>query len=224
MREAIIINEKMLFDKMSNELYTAAICDALDELGFRNQALKFEMSPLNKDWVVVGRAKTIHAVDVSQIRGNPYVKEIQAVDSIVENEVVVVCTNDSQNSGIWGELLSTAAKTRGARGAIVDGLIRDTKKIVALDFPVFCKGRNPLDSQGRTYVIDYDCAITVGGVIVYPQDVIFADQDGIVIIPQGVLDEAVEGAFRKVNRENHSREELVASGLLMDVYEKYGIL
>ncbi|UVI28311.1 RraA family protein [Paenibacillus spongiae] len=218
------MNEKELFDRMTNELYTAVICDALDEVGYRNQSLKSGIVPLDHNWVVTGRAKTIHAVDVSEVHGNPYDKEIKAVDSIKENEVVVVCTNDSEKSGIWGELLSTAAKVRGGRGAIVDGLIRDSKKIIDMNFPVFTKGMNPLDSQGRTYVIDYDVAVTCGGVTIYPNDVIFADRDGIAVIPHAVLNEVLDKAFRKVNRENSTRDELLAGKYLQDVYDKYGVL
>ena len=55
--------------------------------------------------------------------------EIEAVDSILAGEVLVVSTQESKRNAPWGELLSTAARARQARGAIVDGLVRDVKKI-----------------------------------------------------------------------------------------------
>jgi len=113
--------------------------------------------PLDGSFVCAGRAKTILAVDVYQLSGDPYKMEIESVDSVRPDEVIVACTNNSIRTGFWGELLSTAAQTRGARGVIVDGLVRDVKKIVALGFPVFAAGIKPVDSKGRSIVLNYDC-------------------------------------------------------------------
>ncbi|MBW7456845.1 RraA family protein [Paenibacillus sepulcri] len=218
------MNDQEMFRRMRESLYTGVICDTLDDLGYRNQAMRETIRPLNQEWVVVGRAKTILAVDVYHVSGNPYEKEIAAVDSILPDEVVIACTNRSTQNGLWGELLSTASKVRGATGAIIDGLIRDSKMIVELDFPVYCTGTKPVDSRGRGLVIDYDCPVDCGGVIVHPNDVVFADRDGVVIIPKDIALEVVTGALDKATRENHTREELLAGKYLRDVYEKYGVL
>lgn len=217
-------SDDQLFERMEKKLYTGVICDTLDELGYRNQAMNERLRPLVNEYVIVGRAKTILAVDVYYENDNPYEMEIKSLDSIKPGEVAVVCTNQSKNNGIWGELLSTAAKMRGGRGAIVDGLIRDTKKIVELGFPVFCAGFKPVDSRGRGLVVDYDCPVEVGGILVKPGDVIFADRDGIAVIPSQVLHETVQKAVDKVERENNTRRELLEGKLLKDVYEKYGVL
>src|SRR3954453_3824326 len=121
------LTDTEIFDLMSKKLYTGVICDTLDQLGYRNQAMNENIRPLSNDYVFAGRAKTIHAVDVFHITDDCYEKEIDAVDSIRPGEIVVAGTNESRNNGLWGELLSTAAKMRGANGAIIDGLIRDTK-------------------------------------------------------------------------------------------------
>lgn len=218
-------NDKTLFDRMQRELYTAVICDSLDELGFRNQAMNERIRPLEEgNACMAGRAKTILSVDVYHIQENPYEKEIASIDSILPDEVVVAATNQSVRNGMWGELLSTASKMRGARGAIIDGLVRDTGKIVELGFPLHCAGYKPVDSRGRGLVIDYDCPVEAGGVLVHPGDVVFADRDGVVVIPQAVLEETIALASRKVNGENHTRRELLEGKLLRDVYEKYGVL
>ncbi len=218
------LQDKELFDLMEQKLYTGVICDTLDELGFRNQAMNENLRPLQNEMIVVGRAKTILAVDVYHIHEHPYDTEIKALDSLKPDEVAVVSTNSSHNNGIWGELLSTAAKMRGSRGAIVDGLIRDTKKIVDIGYPLFCTGFKPVDSRGRGLVIDYDCPVEAGGVLVHPGDVIFADRDGVAVIPAQLLYQTVEKAIEKVERENHTREELLQGKLLRDVFEKYGVL
>jgi regulator of RNase E activity RraA len=113
---------------------------------------------------------------------------------------------------------------RGGRGAIVDGLIRDTAKILELGFPVFATGTKPVDSQGRGIVIDYDIPVLCGGVMVHPGDVIFGDRDGIVVIPGAIIDEVFQLAMDKVTRENHTRDELLEGYTLRQVYDKYGVL
>lgn len=217
--------EAALFDRMQRELYTAVVCDSLDELGYRNQAMNERIRPLELERAsMVGRAKTILSVDVYHVTENPYEKEIASIDSVRPGEIVVAATNQSVRNGMWGELLSTASKMRGARGAIIDGLVRDTAKIVALGFPLHCAGYKPVDSRGRGLVIDYDVPVEAGGVLVHPGDVIFADRDGVVVIPQQALAETIERATAKANGENHTRRELFEGKLLREVYEKYGVL
>jgi regulator of RNase E activity RraA len=218
-------NDNELFETMQKQLYAAVICDSLDELGYRNQAMNERIRPLEVgSQILVGRAKTILAADVYHIVENPYEKEIEALDSVKPGEVVIAATNQSTRNGMWGELLSTSSKMRGARGAIVDGLIRDTNKIIELGFPVYCTGFKPVDSKGRGLVIDYDCPVEAGGVVVYPGDIIFADRDGVAVIPKAVVEQVVEMAIAKVTGENNSRRELFEGKLLRDVYEKYGVL
>ncbi|RJE89783.1 RraA family protein [Paenibacillus sp. 1011MAR3C5] len=218
------MNDQQLFEQMESLLYAAVISDTLDELGYRNQVMRENINPIVNDWVVAGRAKTILSVDVHYVPEDPYAKEIEAVDSVKPNEVVIGCTNESKQNGLWGELLSTASKMRGARGAIVDGLIRDTKKIEELGFPVFATGTKPVDSQGRGLVIDYDIPVLCGGVMVHPGDVIFGDRDGVVVIPQALVDDVFKRAMDKVTRENHTRDELLQGRTLREVYDKYGVL
>ena len=84
-----------------------------------------------------GWARTISCTDIHYIPDDPYGMEIEAIDSLFPGEVAVVGTHKSMRNAPWGELLSTAARARGARGAIIDGLIRDVLKIEELGFPVF---------------------------------------------------------------------------------------
>jgi regulator of RNase E activity RraA len=213
-----------LFQAIEQQLYTAVICDALDDLGYRHQAMHQRIRPLFPNLSFAGWVRTISCVDVSHIPEEPYAKEIEAVDSILPGEVVVVSTSYSGQNAPWGELLSTAARARGARGAIVDGLVRDVKKIDHLGFPVFAAGIKPVDSRGRGLVIDYNVPVECGGVIANPGDLAFADYDGAVIIPGPVVSEVVRMATDKVSRENKSRQELIGGAFLRDVYKKYGVL
>jgi regulator of RNase E activity RraA len=211
---------------MEQNLYTAVVSDSLDELGYRDQVMRANLRPIFRTVPFAGWARTITCVDVYHIDANPYEIEIESVDSIVAGEVVVVSTGSepSSRNAPWGELLSTAAKARGARGAIIDGLVRDVGKIEQLAFPVFAVGIKPVDSRGRGVVNAYNVPALCGGVLVNPGDLVFADHDGVVVIPPEVLPDAIRLAEEKTARENDSRPELMRGAYLRDVYRKYGVL
>lgn len=212
------------FFTMREKLYAAVIADVLDELGFRRQAMDHSLRPLGPGMVVVGRALTVLATDVYEVPENPYEKELQAVDRLSEGDVLVATTNGSTSSGFWGELLTTAAKSKGARGAVIDGLTRDSAQILKMGFPVFVRGYNPLDSKGRTDVISFGSTIECGGVRVRTGDVVFGDNDGVVIVPEEVAGETLRKADEKVSGENEVRHALEQGVGVVEAYNKYGIL
>jgi regulator of RNase E activity RraA len=213
-----------LFAQIESTLYTAVLSDALDELGIRDQAMRETIRPLAPDYVFAGRARTIQCADVFEISAEPYKLEIEAVDSILPGEVAVVGTSGSTRNAPWGELLSTAARARGARGAIVDGLVRDVRKILTIGFPVYARGIKPVDSRGRGEVVSYNVPVECGGVIVNPDDLIVADYDGVVVVPAAAVGDAVALAADKVRRENDSRTDLEQGAYLRDVFARYGVL
>ncbi len=216
--------ELELFDRMQSTLYTAVVADSLDELGYHDQALRENIRPLSPECCFAGWARTMSCVDMYHVPEDPYAVEIEALDSMLPGEVMTISTAESKRNAPWGELLSTAAKARGARGVVVDGLVRDVTKIIALGFPVFAAGIKPVDSKGRGMVVDYNRPIICGGVRVSPMDLIFADYDGVIVIPAEVVPDIIALAEEKVARENHTREELMRGAYLRDVYAKYGVL
>jgi 4-hydroxy-4-methyl-2-oxoglutarate aldolase len=223
-RAAATAEDMELFRHVEENLYTAVVSDSLDELGYRNQALREYIRPLSPGDCFAGWARTISYVDVFHVPPDPYGMEIEAVDSILPGEVVMVSTAGSLQNSPWGELLSTAARARGARGAVIDGLVRDVRKIQELGFPVFARGIKPVDSKGRGIVIDYNVPADCGGVLVSPGDLVFADYDGVIVVPREVLPDAIRMATEKATRENSSRADLMRGAYLRDVYAKFGVL
>lgn len=209
---------------VEQNLYTAVVSDSLDQLGVRHQAMREHLRPAHRNCKFAGWARTIACSDVYHLMPEPYAMEIEAIDSLLPGEVAVIGTQKSSRNAPWGELLSTAAKARGARGAVIDGLIRDVMKIEELGFPVFAAGIKPVDSMGRGVVTAYNIPVECGEVIVNPGDLIFADYDGVIAIPGNIVQKVVELAADKVKREDGSRAELMAGGYLRDVFRKFGVL
>ena len=213
-----------LFAHIETTLYTAVVSDALDDLGLRDQAMAEHLRPVGEAVTFVGWARTVACEDTYELDEDPYGLEITAIDSILPGEVVVVSTGGSRRNAPWGELLSTAAIARGARGAVIDGLVRDLRRIQQLGFPLFAAGCKPVDSKGRGRVVAFNEPVRCGGVAVNPGDLVFGDLDGIVVVPAAMVEAVVRTATEKVSRENHSRDELRRGAFLRTVYDKYGVL
>ena len=221
---ATFSSDEERFNLMRDRLYTAVVSDVLDSLGFRNQAMRHDIRPLHPDFVVVGRARTAFWMREYRVRENPYDNEIELIDSLRPGDVTVHSTDFSGQIAPWGELLSTASKMRGSTGAVVDAFTRDVKQIIEMGFPVFTRGIKPLDSRGRGYIQAYDVPIPCGDMTVRPNEIVFGDYDGVMVIPEEVEDEVLSQALEKVSGENNTRRELLEGKLLADVYERYGVL
>jgi 4-hydroxy-4-methyl-2-oxoglutarate aldolase len=213
-----------LLELLRSKLYTSVVSDVLDRQGLFDQAMAARIRPIEPGMRLVGKAHTVLSADVYQRPENPYIKEIGAVDALKPGDVMVAATNGSERTCLWGELLSTAARARGATGCLIDGHTRDVKRILEMGFPVFCTGFRPVDSSSRSTVIDYGCPVRCGDILVHPGDIVFADIDGVVVIPQGHLEPTVRMALEKVEGENASREMLEQGFLLREVYDRYGVL
>ena len=166
---------------------SAVLCDALDALGFRCQALSYRTRPLFRAARLVGRARTLASYRVDQIPEKPYEKELEALDTLLPDDVIVLATNGDLSAAVWGELLSVAAAAKGAKGAVLDGLTRDAARIGEMQFPVFAQGVSSYDSCGRSEVTAYDIPVECDGVLVNPGDIVFGDFDGVVVIPNNIL-------------------------------------
>jgi len=209
---------------MRSELYSAVVCDALDGLGYRRQSPRLPLTPLTSGRMLVGRCKTTLWVDMAHSDPRPYELELQAVDGCRPDDVLIAAAGGSMRSGIWGELLTTAARNTGCVGAIVDGGIRDVAKIRAMDFPVFARGVSIYDSLHRQRVVDVDVTVELDGVMFSSGDLVFADEDGVVVVPQAVEHEAIRRAWEKVHAENQVRDSIRNGLKAQEAFAKYGVL
>ncbi|MGE5613215.1 MAG: RraA family protein [Bacillota bacterium] len=217
--------KKHNYNDIKDKLYTPCIVDILDDMGYRNQGMDYTIRPLvvnnNK---IMGKAFTMLACEVYEIPAEPYKNELAALDLLEKGDIMVATTQGSMGSAFFGELMATRCMVRNAVGAVIDGCTRDTAFIERMGFPLFCKGVNPLDSKGRMDVIAYNVPIVCGGVLVKPGDVIYADRDGIAVIPEAIVDEVIDRALQKISMEDVVRKELKSGMSATDVYAKYGVL
>lgn len=216
--------DSITLEMMRSELYTAVVCDALDGLGYRQQSPRLALPPLTVEGLLVGYCKTTLWADMTSPDPKPYELELKAVDECRPDDVLIAAASGSMQSGIWGELLSTAASNSGCVGAIVDGAVRDLDKMASMNFPVFARGACMYDSLDRQRVVEIDLPVEIDGVEFAPGDLVLADRDGVVVVPAAVQSEAIRAAWEKVHAENITRDAIRDGMKATAAYQKYGVL
>jgi regulator of RNase E activity RraA len=205
-------------------LGSAVVCDALDAEGFPHQSPRVALRPLTVEGVLVGRCRTMLWADMAHPDPRPYDLELTVVDACRQGDVLIAAAGGSARSGIWGELLSTAARNSGAIGAVVDGAVRDVRQMRAMGFPVFARHTSPYDSKDRQRVIDFDVPVEIDGVRFKPGDLVVADDDGVVVIPTEVEAVVLRRAWVKVHEEDRVRDAIRAGMNATAAYDRFGVL
>ena len=205
-------------------IYTALAADIMDGLGYREQALEHTVRPARPDSCFAGPAVTLDAYELNEPHPDPYGKIFEAYDVVNRGDVIVVATNGEVRSGLWGELLSTAAAARGVNAVVTDGLVRDIRLMNDMGFHCFSRGYSPLDSAGRIVPREVNVPVTCAGVKIEPGDFILADFEGVVVIPAAIQEEVRTKALEKLAGENTVRDELASGRSPRAVFDEYGIL
>jgi 4-hydroxy-4-methyl-2-oxoglutarate aldolase len=212
------------YDLVESKLYTSVLADVMDGLGHMNQTLPHDIRPIYDGARVVGRAATMRTVDVDAVPEEPHKLLLELLDTLEPGEVVVCTTGGSMHAAVWGELLSTHARSRGARGAVIEGPTRDSWGIIDMRFPVFASGLTPADSKGRIEVTEIRVPVEVRGVAIRDGDLVVGDQDGCVVVPQEIEAEVVEHAIAKVDAEDTVRDLLREGASIRRVFKEHGVL
>jgi regulator of RNase E activity RraA len=211
-------------DMMRQSLSSAVVCDAHDGVGLRHQSPRAPLRSLTGSTVLIGRCKTTLWAEMAHVDPEPYALELRAVDSCRPDDVFIAAAGGSMRSGIWGELLSTAARRGGCVGAIVDGAARDIARMTRMEFPVWARGACAYDSKDRGRVVDVDVPVEIDGVRFCPGDLVVADLDGVVVVPQEAEREVIRRAWEKVHAEDATRKAIAEGMSATAVYKKYGVL
>ena len=225
-------NDDALFATLRDKLFTAVVGDVLDHAGYRRQFLPQAISPLQADMRVIGRAMPVLEADafddISATSRGPLGKQpfgllMEALDDLQPGEVYIA-TGGSFNYALWGELMATRATHLGAAGAVLNGFVRDAAGIEALRFPTFSRGLYAQDQGPRGKVVDFRTPVEIEGVRIHPGDLIFADREGVLVIPRAAEAEIVAAALEKSQTENRV-ETAIRNGMsAREAYDKFGVL
>ena len=215
---------KYALEQVKNQLYSGVICDVLDGLGYRHQALSNAIAGLTDDTVIFGPAFTSIGTQVYSMPENPLIAQTKVVDQLGEGEIYVLVTRGEYNCAVFGELFATAVRQRKGAGVLLDAYVRDIKELKKMDFPLFYRGKCPLTSKGRCEINECQIPVTLDGVTINPGDYIFGDIDGVVIIPKDLIEEVLDRAFALIQDENRVRDGLLSGDSLEKVYTEIGAI
>ena len=212
-----------LFALLRRELYTPVVGDILDAMGRYHQFLPAAVQPMREAMTVAGRAMPALMIDVHGLQKKPFGLLTEALDDLRAGEIYLA-GGGGMRCAYWGELLTCAARTRGAVGAVIDGFHRDTPQVLAQEWPVFSRGRYAQDSAVRTQVAAFREPIEIGGVWIEPGDLVFGDLDGVVIVPRALEGEVVKRALEKARGEKKVRRAIEHGMSTTEAFRTFGIL
>jgi regulator of RNase E activity RraA len=225
-------SDEELFAIVRRELFTCVVGDVMDKLDLQHQFLPPQIQPLRQDMVVLGRAVPVLAVDVftekvagsaNPLMDKPFGLMLEALDDLRPNEVYV-CTGSSPRNALWGELMSTRAHKLGSPGAVLNGYVRDTKAILAMNFPTFGFGSYGQDSAPRHKVVDFRIPVEIGAVRMRPGDILFGDIDGVLLVPAEAEVDVFTQALEKARGEKLVKKAIEEGTSAVKAFEKYGIM
>jgi 4-hydroxy-4-methyl-2-oxoglutarate aldolase len=192
-------------------LDTCAVSDAMDQHGISGVAPGIGRQVTRK--TMAGRAVTVElGPDPEQRRDRRF--GVGAVEAAADGDVLVIANGGRDDVAAWGGLLSLNASLRGISGVVIDGACRDVQQSADIDFPVFARSVVPAGARGRLTECSINEAVTIGGCLVRPGDLVLADDSGVVFIPapdaERVIATAEEITQRDQEREKALRDQASA--------------
>lgn len=213
------IPEKELCERYE-ALFTAAVNDVLRERELTRQTLPHTIMPLKDNMKVAGPAFTIKGAKSLLIKDEMR-ERAEMLEAIPAHSVVAWDTSGDDESAQWGEVMTMAAVKRGCRGAVVDGGVRDTDRVLPQNFPVFVKYRSSNGMLGRFRISGWQVPVRIGEVEIFPGDIVFGDIDGVIVIPRALAYEvllraeeiaASEGQLKQWVQDGLPATEIVKRG------------
>lgn len=195
-------------------LDTNTVSDALDFMGLPGAT--YGLRPLWNCPKIVGRASTIQLGPKTGTA--PTVHLISPViASITSDDRVLVITGGTEGISCWGDILANAAKMKGIRGSVIDGMSRDIEGSESIDYPVYGRGLTMISARNRLVQIASGTPIVVAGVTVYEDDYVIADRCGTVFVPAAKLTEVLALAQRIASRQDGMVQAVRAGQSVEDV-------
>jgi len=227
-----LLHDDEILNLLKTELFTAVVGDVLDAMGLRRNFLPAGITPLQSHMKISGRAMPVLEADIfddggpdsrGPLAAKPFGLMLEALDDLQPHEVYIAA-GASLRFAMWGGLMTTRAVHLKAAGAIVDGYVRDTSEIENLKFPVFSRGIYAQDQGPRGKVIDFRTPIEIAGIRILPGDLLFADREGVLVIPREAEQEAIARALEKARTESTVSLAIKGGMSTCEAFAKFGVM
>jgi regulator of RNase E activity RraA len=197
---------------------TASVADALWEQGTSGH-MTHDIKPVYPV-KIVGPAVTV--LEEPTTERQPPTHALELIDNCEPGSVIVISISGFRDVAIWGGIMTAGAVANGLEGAVLDGGVRDVEEIQRdYHFPVFSRSIVPSTTVGRFKSVASNVPVKVGGITVYPGDLMVGDRDGVVVVPSGMIDKVLQLALDIEKREQEQTKLIREAKSLIKGLEKY---
>lgn len=200
------------------KLDSAEISDALDSLGIEGALLNIK--PIKSGIKCIGKAFTVKYVHYEE-KPEKFQGAGDYIDEVEEGSVIVIDNNGRENCTVWGDILTRYALSRQIAGTIIHGAVRDVSQICSLGYPLFSKAVFMRSGKNRVQKIANQIEIIVSGISISPNDIIFGDDNGVLVIPKAHLEEVIMYAENIKQTEERIIKAILSGESLQNARKKY---
>ena len=202
----MLLTEEMI--AKLNELPTGNVADNNPD-GF---VMSSSLRPVDPTLHMIGRAFPV------KCKGGDNLALHQAMDAAEAGDVLIFDCEGCCEAGHFGDMMANACRAKGIAGVVINGSCRDSQDILNLHFPVYALAYNPAPTAKKANAVIPEAMEICGGTV-HRGDLVFADCDGIVIIPAEKEDEVIEKAMKKHEKEKEILERIMAGESTMAIYQ-----